>query len=257
LTEILITLKSISPKCTTGYKHYNYDTKNYLTEIEFYEADVNETNIERILKTPNDWQENKKLIEQAKNSDENDEENSIDIVDLLKAIIENGETNKVEFKSSLFSFINNYGEIGYSRHIKFNIAKTIASFLNSNGGLLFVGVKDDKTILGLETDFSLATANNKDDKKDYFRLEVDKIIKEYFKSSASQINGNFVNIDGTTIYVFQVQPSKKPIFIMNKTHKNEDYHKKEFYVRLTGASSILYNEIDDIVNYCIDHWCKD
>lgn len=238
------------------YKYYKYKTGNHLTDIEFYEADIDDTDIETILKTPNDWKNNHiNLINfyNKKQSQAFAEENRTtneDLIKILRNKINEGENNKVEFKASLVSFINNDNEIGYSKYIRFKIVKTIASFLNSNGGLLFIGVKDDKTILGLHSDFSLS---NKENKKDYFRLEVDRIIKEYFKSSASLIEGNFIEIENKTIYFFLIHPSKKPIFINDNVNKNNE---KDFYIRLTGASSILINNIDEIIDYCMTNWCN-
>ena len=248
------------------YDFYKYDIKDYLIEMEFYEADEDDTNIEVILKTPNDWLHNKKNLllfysndENFHNTDDNEQDDEIEqndyINDVFKRLIKTGETKTIEFKSSLFSYKNDYGEIGYSRHIKFKIAKTIASFLNSNGGFLLVGVSDDKSIIGLDADFSLASKNGKDDKKDYIRLEVDRIIKEYFKPYLPLIFGNFYEIDDKLIYYFAIKPSKKPVFIMNSTNKDKELHKKEFYVRLTGASSVLYEDTEEIVNYCLNHWC--
>lgn len=236
------------------YEYYTYDTKNYMINIDFYEADIDEVGSETILKTPFDWN----TLEIPAYYDENPKENNDIITDyerkeLFMEIIREGESNQVEFKSSLVSYINRYGELGYSKHIKFKIIKTIASFLNSNGGFLFIGVKDDMSILGLDSDFSLAQSKL-DNPKDYFRLEVDRIIKEHFKISATNITGEFIELNNKQVYIMKIEPSLKPIFVFNRTNKDESKHRKEFYVRLTGASSILYPEIDDIVDYCLNHW---
>ena len=83
------------------------------------------------------------------------EENSI-LVDGTKLnvaeLIRNGENEKVEFKSSL-SY--DYQKNNKSKEVELSVAKSVAAFLNSNGGFLFIGVKDDKTILGIEKDFSV------------------------------------------------------------------------------------------------------
>lgn len=239
------------------YDHYGYDTKNYRTTVKFYEADLDKVNDEVILKTPFDWTgydipiESEEFIEEETTEDITIPERK----ELFSELIGRGETNRIEFKSSLVSFKNAMDEVGYSKHIKFKIAKAIASFLNSNGGCLFVGVKDDKSILGLESDFSLAQSkiNNP---IDYFRIEVDKILKEHFKSVANNITGEFIEYGDKLIYAFTIQRSQKPIFITNRTDKDVINHKKEFYVRLTGASSVLYAEIDEIVDYCLNNWCK-
>lgn len=234
------------------YNQFNYDTKNYAIKVNFYEADANEVNEEIILKTPFDWTGYDKLY------------NSIDegitsvdqtiSVNSFKECIELGEGNQIEFKSSLVSFKKDEN-VGYSKHVIFKIVKAIASFLNSNGGILFIGVKDDKSILGLDSDFSL-TQSESETPKDYFKKQVDYIIKNNFKPFATYIKGDFIEIEGKIIYAFIVEPSSTPVFVFNNTDRDDKNHKKEFYVRLTGASSIHYYDIEEIVSYCLNHWKK-
>ena len=239
------------------YTHFKYDTKNYKTTIKFYEYDGDEVYDEVILKTPFDWTgyDVPESDDSQQEQDTSEHQTIGERKDLFSVLIRRGETNIVEFKSSLVAYKNEYNQIGYSRHVKFRIAKTIASFLNSSGGVLFIGVKDDQSILGLESDFSLAQSkiNNP---KDYFRIEVDRILKEHFKSVANSIAGEFIEFNDKSVYAFIIEPSPKPIFIMNKTDRDESKHKKEFYVRLAGASSVIYTEIDEIVDYCLNNWNK-
>ena len=70
----------------------------------------------------------------------------------IRDIITKGETNKIEFKSSLLWDVdkkNKNKEMGYI------IAKTISAFMNSDGGKLLIGVDDNGDISGLEPDFSI------------------------------------------------------------------------------------------------------
>lgn len=66
-----------------------------------------------------------------------------------KEIILKGESELVEFKSTLRW---NLKAGKKDTRITHAILKTINAFLNSNGGILLVGVADDGTILGLEED---------------------------------------------------------------------------------------------------------
>ncbi|MEW6713085.1 MAG: ATP-binding protein, partial [Candidatus Riflebacteria bacterium] len=64
-------------------------------------------------------------------------------------IIAAGENEKVEFKSTLrWNMIADKAD----KAIENSALKTIVAFLNTEGGTLFVGVKDDGTILGIEKD---------------------------------------------------------------------------------------------------------
>ena len=77
--------------------------------------------------------------------------------------IESGESEIVEFKSSLSW---NYKENRKDKFLPFSVIKTVAAFLNTNGGNLLIGVKvkNDETnkteIIGLKNDYSILQKNN-------------------------------------------------------------------------------------------------
>src|SRR5438094_1893751 len=69
----------------------------------------------------------------------------------LPELIARGESEKLEFKSSLRWGIPDGGiEKGLERAV----LKTIAGFLNGKGGALLIGVADNGTPLGLEGDYA-------------------------------------------------------------------------------------------------------
>lgn len=236
------------------YQHYKYNENGHKIEIDFYEADIDEVGKETILKTPFNWDSLDLEGDRDNNESNNSKSNTLS-GQFYEDLIRRGEGHQIEFKSSLVSYKNKDGATGYSRHVVFKIVKTIASFLNSNGGLLFIGVKDDLSIIGLETDFSLADQNRKDP-YDYFKLEVDQIVMKNFKKSATFISGDFIKLDDKYIYIFKIEPSPVPVFVNNTTDKEVEKHAKEFYVRLAGASSVLYADTEEIVEYYLNHWNK-
>lgn len=232
------------------YEYYKYDMKTYKRRVNFYEYDIEEAEINEILDTPFNWGgydvpyygEIVPTVEIVINELRNEP-----IKKSYQQLIDGGENNQVEFKPNLLFYHDKDKEkSGYRMYVRHIIAKVICSFLNSNGGYLFIGVQDNKDIGGLEDDFSLARPEGKDP-KDYFTLEVDKVIRDYFKSFSSNISGEFTMIDGIEIYVFTVFPSKhRPVFIDGKFNK-------EFYVRLMGSSE-PFIDIEDITSYCIEKW---
>jgi hypothetical protein len=237
------------------YEYYisnNYETKNYVTTVTYFDVDEyfeiegsddSALQTYTILKTPFDWTGyDKKNWWGEKDKDEQTEE-GISREQCLKNLIENGENQQIEFKPTL---LYHFDKKTYSKSVRYIIAKTISCFLNSKGGHLFIGVSDQKIIQGLQNDFSLTRPIGKDP-KDYFRLEVDKIIREYFKHIATNISGDFEKIDDREIFVFTVFPSKNfPVFLKGQNGK-------EFYVRLT-TSCEPYTDIEDIVRYCLIHF---
>ena len=243
------------------YEHYGYNIKDYKRVVNFYECESGETEPNEILDTPFNWTGyDVPYYEESKTYEPQTESN----ITRYKKLIDGGENNQVEFKPNLLYYHDKNKEwSGYNLYVRHIIAKVICSFLNSNGGHLFVGVQDNKEVTGLAYDYSLARPEGKDP-KDYFTLQVDKIIRDYFKSIAGNINGEFALIDGKEIYVFTVFPSKrKPVFIneyakykYTKSVSIDKQYSKEFYVRLAGSSCEPYTDIEDIANYCIEKWGK-
>ena len=234
------------------YQHFGYETKDYKREVNFYEYEIEEAEINEILDTPFNWTgyDVPYYGESAYDEEteiENEKPENTEITKSYRQLIQGGENNQVEFKPCLLYYHDKEKEnSGYRMFIRHIIAKVICSFLNSNGGYLFIGVQDDKRLTGLSDDFTLVRPIGKDP-KDYFTLEVDKIIREYFKNFASNISGEFTVIDGVEIYVFTVFPSKhRPVFIKGQQGK-------EFYVRLIGSCE-PYTDIEDITAYCIEKW---
>ncbi|TRZ49256.1 MAG: hypothetical protein D4S01_08990, partial [Dehalococcoidia bacterium] len=69
----------------------------------------------------------------------------------IEELIEKGENEVIEFKSS---FIWDYKQERPSKEMKKEVVVSISSFMNSNGGFLLIGVRDDKEVLGINDDLS-------------------------------------------------------------------------------------------------------
>src|SRR5690606_14316099 len=123
--------------------------------------------------------------------------------------------------------------------------KAICAFLNSNGGLLIIGVTDKGEPQGLSYDFSLAEEKIE---KDFFMLEFDQMLEHFLTFSIkSNVSGQFFQLNDKDIFVVTVTPSKlRPIFLKGQNGK-------EFYVR-GEASSRQLTDIEELVNYCIERW---
>ena len=87
---------------------------------------------------------------------------SLTEVEKILDIIEQGENKKVEFKET-FSFNRHNNNKRDEELIKSSI-KNIVAFLNSDGGILIIGVKDNGEISGIENEIG------KWNSKDKFKL---------------------------------------------------------------------------------------
>jgi len=129
-------------------------------------------------------------------------------------LINKGECETVEFKSSMSWDLR---KRQYSKELKIIIAKVVASFLNSKGGILIIGVGDDKTILGLDKD--LARLH---DSVDQFELTFTELINTYIgKSRRPFVDIKFEKIDDKQIAVVRVAKSPRPVFV--RYDGNEDF----------------------------------
>jgi hypothetical protein len=157
----------------------------------------------------------------------------------LKELILIGENEQLELKSTLrFDLRDNK----VNKKLEFVIAKTISAFLNSEGGILMIGVDDFGNILGLDKD--IETLQKKD--IDGFELHLRQVIKKYLgKSFEKHLKITFPKIDGKEICDVKISKSGKPVFT---TYEGKDY----FFVRI-GNSSIPKNR-EEQSEYEKIHW---
>jgi hypothetical protein len=146
--------------------------------------------------------------------------------DSIVRLIAEGESIGLEFKSTMRNDIKDGTK---ARHIKFSILKTIVAYLNSEGGILLVGVSDDGKINGLEID----NFKNNDDAFLYFN----NIFKEYISLGfLPYVDYDIIETKGKKIFRVECKPSDKPVFLKNENGK------KEFFVRSGSSSDSLDGE---------------
>ena len=115
---------------------------------------------------------------------------SVDIEGLLAG----GESDLVEFKSSARW---DYREQKANKTLEQVIVKTLASFLNGKGGMLFIGVDDDGKILGLESDY--ATLGKRPDRDGYQQFLVQLVSGSLGKNVCADLAISFHPIQAKEI----------------------------------------------------------
>ena len=157
----------------------------------------------------------------------------------LKELILIGENEKLEMKSTLrYDLRQNI----VNKNLEYVIAKTVSAFLNSEGGILIIGVDDNGNALGLEKD--IETFSKKD--VDGFELHLRNIIKKHLGSNFEKhLKITFPIIDEKTICKVKILKSGRPVFANFEG-------KDSFYVR-NGNSSIPKNR-EEQSEYEKLHW---
>lgn len=156
----------------------------------------------------------------------------------IKTIVLWWESRVVEFKSS---YRWDYYQNKVNDGLKFQVMKTIAAFLNSDGWILLVWVKDDWEILWEEND-----VNSYQDKSyDSLLKDVDNMIRDNFGNFKALISVVTEEIDWKKILVFRVKKAHHAaIFTYNWEEK--------FYVRNAASSTQL--QVEEAHNYINEHF---
>jgi len=126
------------------------------------------------------------------------------------------------------------------------IAKTIAAFMNSEGGIIFIGVDDNGDVIGLDTDYKILNKKNSDG----FELELRQSIDKYIKNKVANefVKLKFHTVEEKEICEIIIAPTPVPIFVADEGGK------QECYVRV-GNSSKPYN-YEEFYQYCNRHFIK-
>jgi hypothetical protein len=156
-----------------------------------------------------------------------------------ESIIKDGENDYIEFKSSLRW---DYEQGNINKMMEYVVAKTIAAFMNSEGGRLFIGVADAGDILGIEKDCQ--TLKNKN--KDGFLLQLTQVINQYLGKEFNQyVSVKVVNIGDKEVCVVTVMGGAMPVYVKNAG-------KEEFYIRASASSQPM--SIREANEYIKTHW---
>jgi hypothetical protein len=157
-------------------------------------------------------------------------------------IIRNGENAKVEFKSSLRW---DYKNKRFNRELEWGVIDTIASYMNSEGGILLIGVEDSGKVLGLKRDYStLGRKKNRDG----FELLLTDLINNYIGKEIKKFaKVEFASLNGNEICYVEVIRSPKPVFV-------EKNGKKVFVIRSGNRTQTL--DPRETLEYCKMHWKK-
>ncbi|MEZ5480673.1 MAG: DUF262 domain-containing protein [Porticoccaceae bacterium] len=159
--------------------------------------------------------------------------------EVVQELILAGESDTVEFKSTLRYDLRSK-EV--NKKLEYVIGKTIAAFMNSEGGNLFIGVDDNQNMLGLADDISTLSKPN----IDVFELHLVELIKKYIGAGLiSHIKISFPTIEDTQICRIKVSKSGKPVFTQYEG-------KEDFFVRSGCSSQPLGRE--DQSDYEKSHW---
>lgn len=156
-------------------------------------------------------------------------------------LVRRGESASVEFKSTAR---HNLRTGQKDERIERAVAKTVAGFLNGDGGTLLIGVADDGTVLGLNDDMQHMKAPDVDRYELWLR---DYLARTLGASSAALLSVSFPDVAGRQICLIRVAASPRPVFL--RPVKSDQVF---FYARLGNSTRDL--PVDEAISYAADHF---
>lgn len=159
----------------------------------------------------------------------------------IQDLIVGGESNVLERKERA-RWSHGSSQKEKSEHI---IVKSIAGFMNSEGGSLLIGVADDGTVTGLDSDYATLTRGNRDGYELFLRQ---LIANKISGPSSAMCRIEFHEVGGKDICRIVVPASSRPVFACPLNSKEFI----DFWVRQGNKTEQLYGR--DLINYKEDHW---
>ena len=137
----------------------------------------------------------------------------------LSKVVMNGESEVIEFKSTLRTNLHTDNK---DPRMELAVLKTLASFLNTNGGTLVIGVSDNGNPVGIQADGF--------DNEDKMNLHLVNIVKSRMGIPAmTTLHVHFDDYEGYRVMVVKCRKALKPVFV-------KDGDTERFYIR-TGPST--------------------
>lgn len=151
----------------------------------------------------------------------------------LKEIIEElkqGESITQEFKSTLRTNLHTNQS---DKKIENSVLKTLTAFLNTTGGILYIGITDNIKVLGIEKDRFPNT--------DKFELHLTNLIKQKInKKYLSLIKIKTIQVKDRHITRIECKKSKSPIFL-------KDGKEEHFFIRIGPQTTEL--KASELIDY--------
>ena len=157
----------------------------------------------------------------------------------VRLSIARGESASLEFKST---FRWDLRENRFNRALESVVMKTLAGYMNGQGGTLLIGVADDGSTVGLEFDYSTL---KKPDRDGFEQVLMTAVASKLGGDACRNVQAVFHSVEDKDVCRVIVTPGHRPVYVReNDTLK--------LYVR-TGVSTRELN-VQDAINYTEVRW---
>ncbi len=134
--------------------------------------------------------------------------------------------------------------------------KTVAAFLNSRvGGTLLIGVADDGSVFGLDSDYATLRKPGKDD-RDLFGLHLNQaLINAVGMAAAANVSLETLEVGGKDLCRVHVKPSSFPVEAeVVEVDKNDQHVKKRLFFGRFGNGTRAISDPPERERYKVQVW---
>lgn len=117
--------------------------------------------------------------------------------------------------------------------MELGILKSIAAFMNTDGGTLLVGVVDDGSVVGIEEDFPLLGAKRTIDGWELWLTDL--LSASLGQTATMNTIVTYGHVAGATVAKIEITPTPRPVFVTPK--KGE--RRPVFHVRMNSSTREL------------------
>lgn len=157
----------------------------------------------------------------------------------LDALIESGESDAMEFKSTLRWDLNEHRT---NRALESVVMKTIAGFFNARGGTLLIGVTDDGQIVGLQPDYNTL---KKPDRDGFEQALITAVASRLGGDLCSYLQVVFHGIQDKEVCRVIIDPAPRAVFL-------EQSGSPKLYVRSAATTREL--NVKEAMDYQATRW---
>lgn len=161
----------------------------------------------------------------------------------IRDLVAGGESNVVEFKSTARWNLHTGAKDSKLEHV---VVKTVAGFMNAEGGTLLIGIADDGAVVGLDKDYAVTHKGNRDG----FELFLTQLLDVNLSGpAATLVRTSFEIIDGQDVCRVDVSAAARPVFA--KPHQGGK-QPSEFWLRIGNQTRQLVGA--ELMEYREAHW---
>ena len=175
------------------------------------------------------------------------------LVQRVRSMIESGESAVLEFKSTAR---RNQRTREDDLQMTWSVVKTIAAFMNTDGGTLLIGVDDAGRPVGIEEDYSFTNRRNRESRDSWELWLTTKLKNALGPLAVMNLSVKFCELeDRKTTACIGVPRGKAAVFAQEKAVlAGKDRPREIFFVRLGNSTEELSGTV--MASYLQEHWAE-